>query len=91
MKVELRKALCKEQMNFEVKLLNPNLRGLKLAVVVLPEDESIKLEEQSYLRVALTSCRVRRRVVVTRCFRCLEFGHQRSCKKEDRSSLCYNM
>ena len=24
-----------------------------------------------------------------RCFRYLEFGHQKSCKGEDRSSLCY--
>ena len=91
-KVELRKGLWNEQRNPEVlvKVLNPNQRGLKLAVVVLPEEEAIKLEELFHLKVGMTSCRVRRRVVVTRCFRCLEFGHQRrSCKGEDRSSLCY--
>ena len=90
MKVELRKALQNEQTNPEVKVLNPNQRGLKLAVVVLPEEEAIKLEELFHLKVGMTSCRVRRKVVVTRYFRCLEFGHQRrSCKWEDRSSLCY--
>ena len=78
-------------MNLEVQVLNPNQRGLKLDVVmVLPEDEAIKLEKQSHLKVRMPSYRVRRRVVVTRCFECLEFGHQiRSCKEEDRSSLCY--
>ena len=89
-KAELRKTLRNEQTNLKVKVFDPNRRGLKLAVVVLPEDEAIKLEELSRLKVGMTSCRVRRRVVVTRCFRCLGFGHQRrSCKEEDRSSLCY--
>ena len=61
-----------------------------VVVVVLSEDDAIKLEELSRLKVGMTSCRVRRRVVVTRCFRCLGFGHQRrSSKEEDRSSLCY--
>ena len=88
-KVELRKSLRNEQMNLEVKVLNPNLSGLKLTVVVLPE-ESVKLEERSHLKLGMTSCWVRRRVVVTRCFRCLEFGHQRkSCKGKYRSSLWY--
>ena len=90
MKVELRKALRNEQMNLKVKVLNPKQRGLKLAIVVLPEEEAIKLEEQSHLKVDLTSCRVQCRVVVTRCFRCLKFDHQsRSCKGEDRFSLGY--
>ena len=59
MKIELRKALRNEQMNLEVKVLNPNRRGLKLAVVVLPEDDVIKLEELSRLKVGMSSCRVR--------------------------------
>ena len=46
-------------MNLEVKVLDPNRRGLKLAVVVLPEDEAIKLEELSRLKVGMTSCRRR--------------------------------
>ena len=89
-KLELRKALLNEQTTPEVKVLNPNRRGLKLAVVVLLEEETVKLEELSHLKVGMTSCQVRRRVVVTRCFRCHDFGEQRrSCKREDRSSLCY--
>ena len=42
MKVVLRKVLRNEQMNPEVKVLNPNRRGLRLAVVVFPEDEAAK-------------------------------------------------
>ena len=40
-----------------MKVLDPNRRGLKLTVVVLSEDEAIKLEELSRLKVGMTSCR----------------------------------
>ena len=79
----------KEQLDSEVKVLNPNQRGLKLAMIVLSEKEAGKLEEVSHLKVRMTNCRVRRRVIVTRFFWCLDFGHLRcNCKGEDRSSLC---
>ena len=68
-------------MDPEVKVLNPNRRALKLAVMVLPEEEARKLEEITHLKVGMTSCRVRRRMVITRCFRCLKFGHQRRNSK----------
>ena len=58
-KVELRKPLRNEQTNPKVKILNPNRKGLKLVVVVLPEEEAIKLEELSHLKVGMTRCRVR--------------------------------
>ena len=65
-KVELRKSLRNEQTNPDVlvKVLNPNQRGLKLAVVVLPEEEAIKLEELFHLKVGMTSCRVQCREVL---------------------------
>ena len=55
-KLELRKALLNEQTTPEVKVLNPNRRGLKLAVVVLLEEETVKLEELSHLKVGMTRC-----------------------------------
>ena len=58
-KIELSKALRNEPMNLEVKILNPNRRGLKLAAVVLPAEEAVKLEELSHLKVDMpTRCRV---------------------------------
>ena len=60
MKTEVRRALQKEQMNPEVNVLNPNRRGLTLAVVVLPEEEAAKLEKLTHLKVGITSCRVPR-------------------------------
>ena len=35
--------------------MNPNQRGLKLNLVVLPEYELIKLEEEANLKVGMTS------------------------------------
>ena len=74
-KTEVRRALQKEQKDLEMKFLNSNQRGLKLAVVALPKKEAAKLEELSHLKVGIASCRVRRMVVVTRSFRCHGFGH----------------
>ena len=54
-KVEVRKSLRNEQIKLEVKVLNPNGRGLKLTLVVRPEYESIKLEEEANLKVGMMS------------------------------------
>ena len=70
-KAAIRKVLQSDQMNPEVKVLNPNRGELKFTVVVLPEKEAAKLEELSHLKVGITSCRVGRRAVVTRCLRYL--------------------
>ena len=56
-KTKVKRALQKEQIDPEVKVLNSNRRGLKLAIVVLPEKEAAKLEEISHLKVGMTSCR----------------------------------
>ena len=86
MKTEVRRAIRYKQMKL-VRVLNTIRRVVKLTVVTLPEEEATKLEELSHLNVEMMSCRVRRRVIDTRCFRCFEFGHQRrSCKREDWSS-----
>ena len=45
MKTEVKRALLKEQMGTEVKVLSANRSGLKLAVVILPEEDAEKLEE----------------------------------------------
>ena len=54
-KVELQKASRNEQTqtNPDVKVLNPNQRGLKLAIVVLPENKATKLKELSHLKVRM--------------------------------------
>ena len=43
------------QTDLVVKVLNTKRRGLRLAVVVLPEDIAIKLEELSHLKGRVTA------------------------------------
>lgn len=74
----------------KVLLLGENSAGLKMAVITLEESEAIRLLEMQRIRIGLTSCRIRKRVTVLKCFKCQAFGHtSKNCIGEDRSKLCY--
>ncbi|KAK9731282.1 hypothetical protein QE152_g13795 [Popillia japonica] len=43
------------------------------------------------MKIGWVGCRVRKRVTLIRCYRCLDFGHTRAgCNGPDRSDLCVN-
>ena len=49
-----------------------------------------KLLKAGKYKVGWVICRVRRRIPLVRCFRCLGYGHHsRDCKGIDRSNTCY--
>jgi len=74
----------------KVTLMRANRRQQRMALVTLGEQEAHKLEQEDHLRVGYLSCKIRRRVEVLRCFKCLEYGHTApGCKNEDRSGLCF--
>uniref|UniRef100_T1HVK9 CCHC-type domain-containing protein n=1 Tax=Rhodnius prolixus TaxID=13249 RepID=T1HVK9_RHOPR len=74
----------------KVHLTKPNNRGLKVAVVQLNVRGASELAKGGFIKIGWVRCRVRRRAVVKRCFKCLGFGHIAGvCKGPDRSSLCY--
>lgn len=59
------------------------------AVLSVSEDTAKKLLDGRKLKVGWSVCGLREKVSLTKCFRCLEFGHiARNCKNEDRSKLC---
>jgi len=73
----------------KVWLTKPNQRQQRMAVVELSEKHANKLLSLQHLRVGWVSCRLKRRVVVQRCFRCLGYGHSsRNCGGPDRSANC---
>ncbi|XP_046684980.1 uncharacterized protein LOC124370722 [Homalodisca vitripennis] len=72
----------------KVFLTQPNRREQKLAVVSLFEREVNQLLRTAKIKVGWVNCRIRRRVEVTRCFRCFGYGHlQTDCKGPDRKAL----
>lgn len=65
-------------------------RGQKIALIDLDEARAAELLKTSRIKIGWVNCRVKRRVVVTRCFKCLGYGHQAtSCSGPDRSRHCY--
>lgn len=74
----------------KVSLSKPNNRGLKLAVVSLGDLLANDLLKATRIKVGWICGRVRRRVEVQKCFRCLGYGYlAASCKGTDRSRLCF--
>lgn len=76
--------------DLKISVFAPNARGERVAVVELDEAAATKILSQGRMKVGWVASRVRRRVEVTRCFRCLGFGHtRRECKGPDRSGNCW--
>lgn len=73
-----------------VVLFESNKWEQKMAVVELDEAKGLALLEKSRIKIGWINSRVRRRVMVNRCYRCLGFGHtKRNCKGPDRSEVCW--
>ncbi|KAI4459357.1 zinc knuckle [Holotrichia oblita] len=71
--------------------LKPNQWGSQNATVALGKVYAKELIRQGTIKIGWISCRVRPRVYVVRCYRCLEFGHVSStCKADDKSKSCLN-
>lgn len=64
--------------------------GTQTAIVRVSARDAKRLLEAGKVKIGWVNCRIRERVGLTRCFKCLEFGHiSKECKsKEDRSSRC---
>lgn len=76
--------------NLVVSLTNSNNRAQRMAIVTLSTREARILLTAQHIKVGWVSCRVRERVQVPRCFRCLNYGHHaNTCKGPDRSRLCF--
>ncbi|XP_046681479.1 uncharacterized protein LOC124368248 [Homalodisca vitripennis] len=88
----LKKALPElpgEAGGLKVWLTKPNRSQQRMAIAELGEKHANKLLSLQHLRFGWVSCRLKQRVIVQRCYRCLAFGHSsRTCRGPDRSFNC---
>lgn len=86
----LRRALGDYGGRLQVGLTRPNGRGLVMAIIETEETAAAALLRSARVRVGWVDGKIRRRVVVPKCFKCLGYGHQsQACGGPDRSKLCF--
>lgn len=91
---EVKDALQREAestLDIKVHVFEPNSREQCMAVAEMDQDTATKLLKKGRLKVGyISGCRVRLRTAVTRCYRCLGYGHKKAaCKGPDRSRSCW--
>lgn len=73
----------------KVKSIRPCRNGNQIATVQMSKPDAQILVKIGRIKVGWVNCRVKERIEVVRCFRCLDFGHRVSgCKGPDRSNIC---
>lgn len=91
---DVRDALMRDlTMNLEIKRVNLTKvtpRGQRAAFCEMDETSATKALDKARIKIGWVNCRIRPVVKVTRCFKCLGYGHQtRNCPGPDRSGCCY--
>lgn len=79
--------------DLQVTLSKSNKRAQRMALVQLNTRVANELLRAPRIKIGWVHCRVRKRVVVTRCFKCFGYGHkQTTCSGPNRMSqgLCFN-
>ncbi|XP_046145653.1 uncharacterized protein LOC123988938 [Osmia bicornis bicornis] len=74
----------------DIVVFRTNNQGQCMAVVAMEQPAAVKVLQLSHIKIGWVSCRIRRRTTVSRCYKCLGYGHEsRQCKGLDRSTLCF--
>ena len=74
----------------KVSLTRRPLRGGRKSFAQLEEVRALRLLKMTHIKIGWVSCRVRRMLEASRCYRCLGFGHMAAlCRGPDRSRGCW--
>ena len=77
-------------LELKVSLTKRPYRGNRKAYVLLEETRASKLLKATYIKIRWISCRVRQKMKINQCCRCLGFGHMvANCRRPDRNRSCW--
>ncbi|KAK9720246.1 hypothetical protein QE152_g22195 [Popillia japonica] len=75
--------------DIEIVSIRPTQYGGQNSTVVLNKQWANELCKRGTIRIGWTPRHVRQRINITRCYRCLEFGHHKwECKGKDNTATC---
>lgn len=75
--------------NIQILALRQMRNGNKAATIKAERKIAEGLLKTGKIRIGWVQCDIRKRIQITRCFRCLGYGHRTGdCQGEDRSDLC---
>ena len=63
------------KLELKVSLTKRPYRGKRKAYMLLEKAQALKLLKATHIKIECVSCRVRQKIKVNRCYRCLSFGH----------------
>lgn len=92
--VEVRKALEEKLVekggDLKIVITKANARSQRMAFVEMPTKAANLLVDHGRVRIGCVNCRIRHRVQVIKCFKCLGYGHRaRECRNTNRTNNCY--
>lgn len=81
----------KDPQEITITSMRPSRDGNQIVTVQAPRVKANILVKAGRIKIGWVNCRIRERVTVIRCFRCLGFGHRANeCNGPDRSDRCLN-
>jgi hypothetical protein len=79
-----------KNVDFKVHVFEPNSREQKMALATANAETATLLLKKGRIKIGWMNCRIRQRLTVTRCHRCLGYGHiKANCNGKDRSMACW--
>lgn len=86
----IRRDLGELAADLTVSVTGANSRAQRMAIVSIGAKGADRLLKAQHIKIGWVSCRVRQRATVSKCYRCLGYGHLAgTCKGPDRSRLCF--
>ncbi|KAG8228943.1 hypothetical protein J437_LFUL006565 [Ladona fulva] len=63
---------------------------MRIGYIEMEDQGAISLLNKGRIKIGWVYCRIRKRIIVTRCHKCLGYGHmKRDCTGPDRTDVCW--